>query len=42
MNPVESKKCYASPVITGLDPVIQSGTWVKRCLDCRIKFGNDR
>ena len=41
MNPVDSMSCTISLVITGLDPVIQSGAWVKRCLDCRVKLGND-
>ena len=42
MNFVRSKGCHTSFVITGLDPVIQSSAWVKRCLDCRIKCGNDK
>ena len=32
---------YVPIVITGLAPVIQSGAWLKRCLDCPIKSGND-
>ena len=41
MNSLRSESCHTSLVITGLDPVIQSGTWVKRRLNCRIKSGND-
>ena len=37
-----SESCHSSFVTTGLDPVIQTGVWVKRCLVCRIKSGNDK
>ena len=41
MNSLRPISCHTAFVITGLDPVIQCGAWVERCLDCRIKSGNE-
>ena len=42
MNAVRPEGFHTLCVVTGLDSVIQNGTWAKRCLDCRIKFGSDK